>query len=134
MIDPHPDPADVVRAFLHALAVDDVTTALSLTTRDLKWLNSRLPTLRGRAASGVLKLLDRGPVGFDVEIRAMSTDGNTVHTDRVDYLTVGRLSTGFPVQGTFTLRDGRIARWDDRFSVREFVGGFTFRPPPSKRG
>ncbi|CAM3719912.1 limonene-1,2-epoxide hydrolase family protein [Smaragdicoccus niigatensis] len=127
------DATEVVRAFLNALAVDDVATALSLTTQDLKWLNSRLPTLRGRAASGVLKLLDRGPVGFDVEILAISADGNVVQTDRVDYLTMGRLSTGFPVQGTFTLRDGKIARWDDHFSVREFVGGLTFRAPPSKR-
>jgi len=119
----------VVRSFLRALAVDDVTTALSLTTRDLKWLNSRLPTLRGRVAFGVLRLLERGPVGFDVEIKAISTAGDTVHTDRIDYLSLGRLAVRFPVQGTFTVRNGKISRWDDQFRFRELPGGLTFLKP-----
>lgn len=115
----------VVRDFLHALAVPDVETALALLDPDVEWLNSGLPTFRGRRVFGMLKDMQRRGVGFDVDIEHIAaTEDGVVLTDRTDVLEKGPLRTAFRVCGTFTLREGRIVRWDDQFSTGGLLLGF----------
>ena len=52
---------------------------------------------------------------------------------RTDVLGIGPLRSVFPVRGTFVVRDGRVAVWDDQFSMRQFLVGF-FRRMPSRAG
>ena len=42
-------------------------------------------------------------------------------TDRTDWLSLGRWRSEFWVRGTFTLRHGKIAVWDDAFSMGDFA-------------
>lgn len=118
------DNVTVVRDFLEALAVPDTERALSLLDPEVEWRNTGLPTFRGKRVFGMLKDMERRRVGFGVEFHAVAAHGDTVLTDRTDYLWKGPVKTGFWVRGTFTVRDGRITIWDDAFSMGNLVKGF----------
>ncbi|WP_407442407.1 limonene-1,2-epoxide hydrolase family protein [Rhodococcus sp. (in: high G+C Gram-positive bacteria)] len=106
-----------VRSFLDALASADLTTASDLITDDIAWHNTSLPTVRGKSlVRKILAGLGRPSFGFDVVIHHIATDGDVVLTERTDILRVGPVAIDFWVCGTFHLRDGRIAVWDDHFS------------------
>lgn len=114
---------DVVVRFLDALAAGDSRTAVDLLDVDLEWRNTGLPTLRGRRATGALLGMEKRGLGFGYAMHAVAADGDTVLTDRTDWLTIGRWRTEFWVRGTFTLRHGKILVWDDAFSMGGFAAG-----------
>lgn len=118
------DNVTVVRDFLEALAVPDTERALSLLDPEIEWRNSGLPTFRGQRVFSMLRDMERRRVGFDVEFHAIAAHGDTVLTDRTDFLWKGPVKTGFWVRGTFTVRDGRITIWDDAFSLGNLLKGF----------
>ncbi len=127
-------PAEVVRDFLEAIAVPDTVRALSHLDPDVEWLNTGLPTVRGRRVHAVLRDMERRRVGFGVTIHAIAAEGDTVLTDRTDVLQVGRLRTEFWVCGTFTVRGGLITRWDDHFSAGNVLVGFVRGTTRALRG
>jgi limonene-1,2-epoxide hydrolase len=114
----------VVREFLQALAVPDTERAVSLLHPDVEWLNTGLPTVRGKRAHAMVREMERRRIGFGVEIHDIAASGDTVLTDRTDHLSFGPLRTGFWVCGTFTVQDGLITRWYDHFSVGNVLTGF----------
>ena len=116
-------PITVVRDFLDALAEPDSERAVSLLSPDVVWLNTGLPTFRGRRVHGMLRDMERRNVGFDVVIHHIAADGDVVLTDRTDILMKGRVRTEFWVCGTFTVSDGLITRWDDHFSTGSLLKG-----------
>lgn len=120
-------PADVVREFLEAMAEPDTVRATSLLHPDVEWRNTGLPTFRGRRVHAMIRDMERRKVGFGVDLHAIAADGDTVLTDRKDYLWKGPLRTGFWVRGTFTVRDGLITVWDDAFSMGNLLKGFVTR-------
>jgi len=123
-------PINVVRDFLEALAEPDTERATSLLSPDIEWLNTGLPTFRGRRVHGMIRDMERRKVGFDVVIHHIAADGDVVLTDRTDVLMKGRVRTEFWVCGTFTVVDGLITRWDDHFSTGNLLKGLitgTFR-------
>jgi len=117
----------VVQEFLEALAVPDIERATALLALDIEWRNTGLPTFRGKRVFGMLKDMERRRVGFGVDIHAIAAHGDTVLTDRTDYIWKGPLKTGFWVRGTFTVRDGLITVWDDAFSMGNLLKGFFTR-------
>ena len=121
------DNVAVVRDFLAALAVPDAERALTLLDPDIEWRNTGLPTFRGKRVFAMLKDMEKRRVGFGVDFHAIAAEGDTVLTDRTDYLSKGPFKTAFWVRGTFTLRNGLITVWDDAFSVGNFVKGFFTR-------
>ena len=120
MTDPN---AMIVRDFLTALATPDTEHAVSLLSPDVEWLNTGLPTFRGRRVHGMIRDMERRNVGFGVEIHAIAADGDVVLTDRTDSLWKGPVRSDFWVCGTFTVRDGLITRWDDHFSAGNLLKG-----------
>lgn len=116
------EPVTVVTQFLDALAAGDARGALALVDPDLEWRNTGLPTLRGRRATAALVGMEKRGIGFGYAMHAAAAEGDTVLTDRTDWLTLGRWRSEFWVRGTFTLREGRILVWDDAFSMGGFAG------------
>lgn len=117
----------VVREFLEALAVPDIERATALLALDIEWRNTWLPTFRGKRVFAMLKDMEKRRIGFGVDFHTIAADGDTVLTDRTDYLSKGPLRTGFWVRGTFTVRDGLITVWDDAFSMGNLLKGFFTR-------
>ncbi|NCL77747.1 limonene-1,2-epoxide hydrolase family protein [Rhodococcus sp. YH1] len=113
----------VVREFLDAMVAEDVERAVALLDPDIAWHNTSLPTVRGLPrVRRILEGLRRPSLGFDVTIHHIAATGNVVLTERTDVLRLGPVSARFWVCGTFELRDGKIAVWDDHYNVGTFVG------------
>lgn len=113
--------ADIVQAFLFALAEEDFDTVESLAATELVWQNVGLPSLRGRAR--IMKLLRRGKgrLGFGVKFHGVAQDGATVLTERTDAIIIGPLRLQFWVCGRFEVHDGQVTLWRDYFDFFEFM-------------
>jgi len=116
--------SEVVEAFFTAMAKDDVPTGAALLAPDIEWLNTGLPTVRGRGVFRILKTLPRLSVEFDFAMHEIDEDGETVRTQRTDVLRWGPIASRFHAAGDFVVRDGKIHRWDDRYSMAEVLTGF----------
>lgn len=117
----------VVTDFLEALATPDIERALASLSPDVEWRNTGLPTFRGERVFAMLRDMQKRGIGFGVDMHAIAEYGDVVLTDRTDHLWRGPLKTGFWVRGTFTVRDGLIAIWDDAFSMGNLLKGFIKR-------
>lgn len=117
------DAVAVVRTFLDLLASGRAAEAVEMLTEDTEWRNTGLPTLRGRRVRRTLLDMERRKVRFWAEMHAVAADGDAVLTDRTDFLGLGRWVSSFPVQGTFTVRDGKIAVWDDHYAMGQVLAG-----------
>lgn len=117
------DAAQVVRDFLGLLEAGRADEAIELVTEDVEWRNSGCPTLRGKRVKETLKMLERRGIHFSADMHHLAADGDVVLTDRTDHLGYGRFRASFWVCGTFEVRDGRIALWDDHFSTRNVLIG-----------
>lgn len=115
-------PAEVVSAFLTALADGDAETAVGLVAEDLVYENVSLPTIRGkrRFTKGLHDFNRRG-IGFDVRIHRITQDGNSVMTERTDALSYRRFRQQFWVCGVFEVHDGVITLWRDYFDWRDIA-------------
>ena len=112
----------VVRDFLDHLSRHEVEQALVLLDPGVEWRNTGMPTYRGDKVHAMLRDMVRRGVTFEVEWHHVAADDHVVLTDRTDVLGYGSWSTSFRVRGTFEIKDGRIAVWDDAFSWLELLG------------
>ncbi|HVS68640.1 MAG TPA: limonene-1,2-epoxide hydrolase family protein [Mycobacteriales bacterium] len=116
-------PADVVSAFLNALADGDAETAAELVADDLVYENVSLPTIRGkqRFIKGLHDFNRRG-ITFAVRIHRITENGTSVMTERTDGLGYRRFYQQFWVCGVFEVHDGEITLWRDYFDWRDIIG------------
>jgi limonene-1,2-epoxide hydrolase len=112
----------VVRDLLDHLAAGEVEEAIELLDVDVEWRNTFLPTFRGpQVAKALRDMVERG-IGFEVIHHHVAATGDVVLTDRTDVLSYGRWRSEFWVRGTFEVRDGKVAVWDDAFSWTDAIG------------
>jgi limonene-1,2-epoxide hydrolase len=117
-------PAEVVRAFLEALAAGDMDAAIDLVDEDLVYENVSLPTIRGkeRFAAGARRFAERG-LGFEVRIHRIAAEGGSVLTERTDALLYRRYRSQFWVCGRFEVDGGKITHWRDYFDWADVTVG-----------
>lgn len=115
------EPVDVVRRFLTLLEDGEADAAVALLADDVVWRNTGLPTIRGARVAAMLRDMERRGIGFEARIRHIAADGPIVLTERTDVLRYKRWESAFWVCGTFEVRDGLIALWDDHFSMGNVV-------------
>jgi limonene-1,2-epoxide hydrolase len=109
-------PPDVVLGFLHALADEDLDTALSLVADDIVYTNVSLPTIRGKDRfARAAHAFYRCHMGFEVSIHRIAENGSVVMTERTDALILGPLRTQFWICGVFEVNEGQISLWRDYF-------------------
>jgi limonene-1,2-epoxide hydrolase len=119
------EPTEVVKAFLLALAADELDRALGMLADDIEYTNVSLPTIRGRATIERIfrPLSERLHGGFRVHFHTVAADGTTVLTERTDALVLGPVEQRFWVYGRFEVVDGQITVWRDSFDWFDlFVG------------
>lgn len=125
---PHNENIHVVKALFAALTDGDVAAANALLTDDVVWLNTGLPTVRGKGVRRILAGLPKARMRFSAtDYDFTDLGGGEVRFDRKDTLAWGPVSSTFFVSGTFGVRDGKVARWDDRYRMGEVLGGFVRR-------
>jgi limonene-1,2-epoxide hydrolase len=135
---PPSDPQVVVEAFLAALAVPDLRTAIDLLDERVVYTNVGLPTIHGRRrVQRVLAGMERPGISFEVYLHAIATHGPVVLTERTDVLSFGPVRLQFWVTGRFDVRDGRITFWRDSFDyldvLRSLVRGLVGAAIPPLR-
>lgn len=108
---------DVVRRFLDLLATGDVDAAVDLLGADVAYINVPLPPIRGRErVRRAFKAATRfSGTGFEVYIQSISSEGDTVLTERTDVLIWGPMRVQLWVCGRFDVRHGEIVLWKDYF-------------------
>src|SRR3990170_1036479 len=103
------DAEQIVLDFFHRMEHGDAAGAVELMHPDIEWRNNGLPTLRGKKrVGGIIKGIDGSAVHFGAEFHHVAATGDTVLTDRTDFVAVGRWQTRFWVRGTFELEGGLI--------------------------
>ncbi|GAA1463427.1 limonene-1,2-epoxide hydrolase family protein [Williamsia maris] len=107
-----PAAADLAVNFFNTMARGDADAAVALLHPDILYTNVGWPTLRHAGTARVLGAL-RGPGSFNVEFLTVSADGNTVLTERMDELAIGRFRWQFWACGRIELRDGLVVGWRD---------------------
>ena len=117
------DNVAVVRTFLDLLAGGRAAEAVEMLTEDAVWHNTGLPSVRGRRVRRLLLEMERRKIKFSADMNAMAADGDKVLTDRTDFLTIGPWRSSFWVCGTFTVREGKIAVWDDKYAMGNVLVG-----------
>jgi len=119
---------EVVEAFLGSVNTshaDSLAAIEKFCTDDCIWKNTGLPTMNGKAA--MLGFLDKfrelsGLGLMEIETYAISADGDTVLTERLDHLKTddGTLILSLPIMGRFDVRGGQISLWSDYFDPTPF--------------
>lgn len=63
-------------------------------------------------------------VSIGVDMLAIAANGDTVLTERIDYLRdqAGNTLPAIPLMGVFKVRDGKIVAWRDYFDTTPFKG------------
>ncbi|TCJ22720.1 limonene-1,2-epoxide hydrolase family protein [Nocardioides jejuensis] len=121
---PHNENIHVVKELFAALTDGDVAAANALLTDDVAWLNTGLPTVHGKGVRRILTAMPKARMRFSATDYDFADLGNgSVRFDRKDTLAWGPLSSTFTVSGTFQVRDGKVARWDDAYKMGEVLGG-----------
>src|SRR5690348_8873704 len=95
--------AEVIEDFFAALTIADVPTGSALLDPEIEWLNTGLPTVRGRGVFRILKALPKLAVEFSLVMHEIEEEGETVRTQRTDVLRWGPLSSSFHVAGDFVV-------------------------------
>ena len=117
-------PADVVLAFLNALADGDTDTALSLVAEDIVYANVSLPTIRGKERfARSARAFYRYGLGFEVRVHRIAENGPSVLTERSDAILLGPIRAQFWVCGVFEVHDGQIQLWRDYFDWGDVMLG-----------
>ncbi|WP_078326690.1 limonene-1,2-epoxide hydrolase family protein [Mycobacteroides salmoniphilum] len=118
-------PIEIVEGFWDALRRSDLAALDALLDDAVRWENVGLPTVRGRSmVLRALSSLNLPGAGFDVKIHRITSEGNTVMTERTDVIIVGSLHIAFWVCGVTELSDdGKVTLWRDYADVWNLTKG-----------
>ncbi|MFO0684181.1 MAG: limonene-1,2-epoxide hydrolase family protein [Sandaracinus sp.] len=109
---------EIVQDFFAASQAFDMPRAFAHFAEDIEYQNVPLPPDRGRAAvERTLKRFMRVADTFEVRMHHIAERDGVVLTERTDILRGPLLDLSFWCDGTFVIRDGKIAVWRDRFDV-----------------
>jgi len=116
-------PAQVVSAFIAAIEVKDLDTAMALLADDVSYENVPMSPISGKAT--VRAVMD-GFLGSATEVewvvsRQMES-GNAVANERLDRFKIGSGWLELPVAGFFEVTtDGLITLWRDYFDMASYT-------------
>ncbi|HJP69326.1 MAG TPA: limonene-1,2-epoxide hydrolase family protein [Sphingomicrobium sp.] len=106
----------VVRHFCAAWERRDLEAILYALSLDVEYQNVPASAMIGREAarSFIAPIVEQATaIEFTVNALAVSGDGCTVLTERVDKIHFGDRSVVIPLMGIFTVRAGLISLWRD---------------------
>lgn len=118
-----PTPAEVVDAFLAAVAAKDIDAALALVTDDVSYENVPIDPIVGKDATGAVLAGFLEPAAeVDWQVLRQHTVDNLVVNERLDRFRIGDGWLELPVAGFFEVTaDGLIARWRDYFDMTTYT-------------
>ena len=106
----------IVRKFCETWGRRDLDGVLAMLSPDVDYQNVPAPAMIGRDAvrEFIAPIIARTTaIEFIVLALAVSPDGRTVLTERVDKLHFGEKTIDIPLMGIFKIENGLIAEWRD---------------------
>jgi limonene-1,2-epoxide hydrolase len=117
-----PSPADVVRRFCAAWATGDIDAIVGFFTDDAVYHNIPLaPVVGPDQIRTTIEGFTGGVESIEFRLDAISADGPTVLTERLDVFRFPNGTVELPVMGAFEVVDGKIAAWRDYFDLNQFM-------------
>jgi limonene-1,2-epoxide hydrolase len=117
------DAQTLVLDFCRAVERRDPKALAGYFTPDAVYHNIPIAPVTGREAIEATLAQFIGPSSSaEFEVRAISSNGATVLTERVDRLVIGGKKIEIPVMGAFEVtKDGKISAWRDYFDMAMFM-------------
>jgi limonene-1,2-epoxide hydrolase len=120
---------EIVESFFAAACAMDLERGFEHFTDDIEYQNVPFPPDRGRRrVERTLRTFLKVASHFEVKIHHIAERDGVVLTERTDILRGPLLDTEFWCDGTFVIREGRIAVWRDRFDLLQVGGQVAFSP------
>lgn len=120
------DPLRTVLDFFRAFEGNDVEEAIKFVADDLEYVNVPFGFEAGTVIGpdgmrAVLGPAFAGVVRNEFIVRTSATNGDTVFVERLDRHQLANGWAELPVNGVFTVRDGKITHWRDYFDMNVFA-------------
>ncbi|HVG50555.1 MAG TPA: limonene-1,2-epoxide hydrolase family protein [Xanthobacteraceae bacterium] len=117
-------PEDLVRDFCALWEARDIEGIVGACTEDVRYQNVPVPEMIGRDA--MRKFISRNLTACDaMEFKllaiAMTADGRSVLTERMDAFHFGDKRVPIPIMGIFVFRGDKISEWRDYTDMRAFI-------------
>jgi len=113
-------PEEVVRRFCSAVSARDTELLRPMLAGGVVYHNVPMEPSKGIDATlEALATLFVMFEGIRFEVLHLAVTGNTVLTERVDFLRTAQVEAMLPVMGAFDVEGGRIAAWRDYFDVAQ---------------
>ncbi|MGP0030196.1 MAG: limonene-1,2-epoxide hydrolase family protein [Acidimicrobiales bacterium] len=115
----------VVREFCAAVSQRDADVLRPYFSDDVVYHNIPMDPAEGiEATMAVIDMFLGICEALAFEIHHLSSDGDTVLTERTDTFTMGGKTAPLPVMGAFHVRDGKITAWRDYFDMGQVTAIF----------
>ncbi|MEO5319978.1 limonene-1,2-epoxide hydrolase family protein [Arthrobacter sp. CC3] len=102
----------------------DIEAIVGYFAADGSYIDMPLPPRRGTDAIRAYLTEIFGAFTVKIETLAMASRGETVFTERIDYLIRdGHPTVDLPVTGVMEIRDGKIAAWRDYLDLKTVEAG-----------
>ena len=111
-----------VREFCAAFARRDVDEILGFFADDAVYHNMPLAPANGLdEIRAILESFVPDSPEIEFEMLHVASDGDHVHTERIDRMTFNGKAIALPVAGVFEVRDGKIRAWRDYFDMQQLL-------------
>lgn len=116
-------PAEVVSAFIAAIEVKDLDTAMALLADDVSYENVPMTPISGKpTVRAVLDSFLASATQVEWVVSRQMESGNAVANERVDRFQIGSGWLELPVAGFFEVNpDGLITLWRDYFDMASYT-------------
>jgi limonene-1,2-epoxide hydrolase len=120
------DPLRVVLDFFRSFEGNDVEEAVKFVADDLEYVNVPFGFEAGTVIGpdgmrAVLVPAFAGVLRNEFVVRTTAVSGDTVFVERLDRHQLPNGWAELPVNGVFTVRDGKITQWRDYFDMNVFT-------------
>jgi len=108
----------LVREFCEVVRQRDASLVRPFFSDDVVYHNIPMDPAEGiDAAMAVIEMFFGICEGLEFEIHHLSSDGETVLTERTDTFTISGTTAPLPVMGAFCVQDAKITQWRDYFDM-----------------
>lgn len=116
------DNEKTVLQFCEAWRRRDIDELIAFFAEDAVYHNIPMAPVEGHEGiRQILGLFVPPSQSIEFEVLRIASDGDVVHTERVDRFVMGDKKVELPAAGVFELRDGKIAAWRDYFDMQTWV-------------
>ncbi len=112
-------PQEIVQKFCDLMVRRDAAAVRPYIADDAVYQNVGMPATVGvdDIVANLIGQFEMFADTYEYVMKSISSNGDTVLTERIDQMTTPTGKQGLPVMGAFVVRDGKITRWHDYWDM-----------------